>query len=103
MGRLLIDIIVSSFLLSAAPVREIIQIMIAIEQELTEFHRFAQQRLAAGMNGSLQDLLDEWNAEREFERSVADIRESIRQCEAGLGLPLAEAFAEIRARLEQRG
>lgn len=99
----LIEIIVCAFLLSAAPVREIILSMIAIEQELTDFNRFAQQRVAAGMNGSLQDLLDEWKAQQEFERSVAAIGESIRQCEEGLGLPLAEAFAEIRARLEQRG
>jgi hypothetical protein len=73
--------------------------MIATQAELTEFHLFAQEKLSAGSEASLQQLLDQWNAAREYERSVAALRQSVAEADAGLGLPLKEAFAEIRSRL----
>jgi len=76
--------------------------MIATQTELSEFHRFALQRLSDGMSVSLQDLLDEWNAAREFERSVEKIGESMRQYDAGECLPLEVAVAQIRSTLERR-
>lgn len=73
--------------------------MIATQTELTEFHRFAQEKLSAGSESSLQELLDEWTAARDYERSVAALRQSVAEADAGLGLPVKEAFAEIRSKL----
>lgn len=69
------------------------------QQELLEFHHFAQQRLSDGATGTLQELLDEWNTLHQHECSVAGIRESMNQYEAGLALPVNEAFEEIRTKL----
>lgn len=70
-----------------------------IQQELLEFHRFAQQRLSAGGSGTLQDLLNEWNTRHSYDRSVARIQKSMRQYAAGYGLPINAAFEEIRSKL----
>lgn len=68
-------------------------------QELVDFHQFAVTKLSTGRAQTLQELLDEWNDAREHERSVAAIRESVAQYEAGLGMPVKQAFDEIRANL----
>ena len=71
-------------------------------QELSDFHRFAEERLSFGSVATLQALLDEWSAQREHQQSIEGIRESMRQYEAGQALPLDEAFAEIRQKLGRR-
>jgi hypothetical protein len=76
--------------------------MSATLQELFDFNRFAEEKLSLGRSVTLQDLLDEWNAQREHQQSIEGIRESMRQYEAGQALPLDEAFAEIRQKLGRR-
>lgn len=71
-------------------------------QELSDFNRFAEQKLSNGGAETLQQLLDEWQDLREYEQCVVDIRESIRQHENGESLPLDEAFSEIRRKLSAR-
>jgi hypothetical protein len=69
-------------------------------QELSDFNRFAAEKLSNGGAETLQAVLDEWNAQREREESVAGIRQSIAQYEAGQGLPVEQAFLELRNRLD---
>ena len=71
-------------------------------QELSDFNRFAEQKLSNGGAETLQQLLDEWQDLREYEQCVVDIRESIRQHENGENLPHDEAFSEIRRKLSAR-
>lgn len=73
--------------------------MNATKQVLSEFHRFAEGRLSLGTEATRQALLDEWIAQRAHEQSVAGIRESLQQSAAGQGLPVREAFDEVRRRL----
>ncbi len=75
--------------------------MIATPQELSDFHRYAEEKLSLGIAATLQQLLDEWIAVREHQRSVAAIRESLRQYEDGEGLPVGEAFDEVRRKLSR--
>ena len=69
------------------------------KDDLQSFQSFADEMLATGTAESLQEILDKWNAHREHRQSVAGIKESISQFEAGEGLPVAEAFDEIRGKL----
>lgn len=73
--------------------------MAVTRKELLDFNRFAEQKLSAGVAATLQALVEEWNSLRERERSVAAIRESVRQYEAGEGLPVQEAFEDVRRKL----
>ncbi len=73
--------------------------MAVTREELQSFHQFADERLAGGRAESLQALLDEWNASRQHDQSVASIQESVSQYEAGDGLPVDEAFSKVRKEL----
>jgi hypothetical protein len=73
--------------------------MTITKAELHEFHQFAGDRLDRNGVQSLHELVSEWEAAREHQRSVAAIRESVAQYEAGLSLPVEEAFAEVRRKL----
>jgi hypothetical protein len=68
-------------------------------QDLFDFTRFAEEKLSDGGAENLQALLDEWNEQRTHEQSIAGSRESVAQYEAGEGLPVEEAFNEIRRKL----
>lgn len=73
--------------------------MALTHQQLADFHAFAVTKLESGSAETLQDLIDEWTAAREHEQSVAAIRESVAQYEAGQGMSVKQAFDEIRAKL----
>lgn len=73
--------------------------MVVTQQEFGDFSRFAEQRLSDGAAESLQKLVDDWQACRERQLSVRAIQESRAQHEAGRGLPLREAFQEVRTKL----
>jgi hypothetical protein len=73
--------------------------MAVTREELLDFNRFAEEKLSDGGAENLQALLDEWNDQRAHEQSIAGIRESVAQYEAGEGLPVEEAFNEIRRKL----
>ena len=67
--------------------------------DLEHFHQFASEKLGNGGAESLRQLVSQWEVTREHERSVAAIRESVAEDEAGESVPVEDAFAEIRSRL----
>ena len=73
--------------------------MAVTRDDLQEFHRFADAKLAEGGAGSLLDLAREWESARQNEESVAALRESDADVQAGRVKPLDRAFVEVRARL----
>ena len=75
--------------------------MAVTRDDLQDFHRFAYAKLAGGEAGSLLDLAREWESARQTEQSVAALRESDADVQAGRVKPLDKAFAEVRARLGQ--
>lgn len=78
--------------------------MSVTEDDLRNFQEYALRRITDGRTDcELEDLLDEWrtqNPDPEQQREhLAAIKEAISSWKAGdEGLPVAEAFAEIRAR-----
>jgi hypothetical protein len=75
--------------------------MAVTRDELLDFNRFAEEKLTDGGADNLQDLLDEWNERRAHQQSIAGIRKSVAQYEAGECLPVHEAFDEVRRKLER--
>ncbi|MDC0935567.1 hypothetical protein OAS39_04710 [Pirellulales bacterium] len=73
--------------------------MAITKDDLQSFQSFADEMLTTGTAESLQEILDKWNTRREHQQSVAGIKESISQYEAGEGLPVDQAFNEIRSKL----
>lgn len=70
--------------------------------EFHDFTRFAETKLSSGASESLEQLVNEWNSQREYDQSVARIRQSMADYEAGRVMSLEEAFDRVRARLEIR-
>ena len=73
--------------------------MATTREDLHDFTRFADARLASGEAGSLLDLVREWGATRQHEGSVAALKESHADAEANRVKPLGEAFGEVRKKL----
>jgi hypothetical protein len=73
--------------------------MAITREDLQDFNRFVDARLAGGDADSLLDLVREWQATREHEGSIAALRESHADAQAGRVKPLDEAFAEVRKKL----
>ncbi len=70
------------------------------KEDLQDFHQFADQKLASGEASSLLDLAGEWESHRrESEATVADIRQSHADIEAGGVSSVADAFADARRQL----
>ncbi len=77
--------------------------MAVTKQDLRDFTQFADARLAGGGAGTLVELAGEWEVRRrEADETVAAIRQSHADIEAGRVAPVADAFAEVR-RLLDRG
>lgn len=69
-------------------------------QELDDFVIFARDQLAADdSKASLEDCVRLWRERRERLETVADVIQGMRDDDAGLGVPLNEAFADIRRQL----
>jgi len=73
--------------------------MAITKEDLQSFQTFADDMLSNSTAESLQEILDKWNARRAHRQSVAGIQESISQYEAGEGLPVDQAFDEVREKL----
>ena len=74
--------------------------MAVTKEELRDFQRFADEKINQGAANSLIDLASEWEADRrEAEQTLADIRESHADIDAGRVAPVADTFAEIRKRV----
>jgi len=76
--------------------------MSIVEDELAEFHRFAEEKLRAGDAASLDELFDLWRIEHPAPDEAADvdaaIREGLADLEAGRYRPADEVTAELRAK-----
>lgn len=70
------------------------------KEELQEFHEFAGERLDQNGRQSLHDLVTEWESSRRHEQSVAAIRESVADLNAGRTVSVDEAFAEAERQLD---
>jgi hypothetical protein len=64
--------------------------------DLDQFHQFALGKLSNGGADSVSQLAAEWEARREFDETVAELRECAADMEAGVGRPFAEVDAELR-------
>jgi hypothetical protein len=73
--------------------------MSVTRDDVADFHRFADERLAQGEVLSLVDLVALWEEEREIRETAADIRASLEDYAAGRVAPLADAFANVRKKL----
>lgn len=73
--------------------------MAITQEDLQDFNRFASAKLAGGETASLFDLVRLWEAAREGDDSVAALRESHADAEAGRVKPLNQAFADVRRKL----
>jgi hypothetical protein len=74
--------------------------MAITQRDLECFSQFAWERLNSGGGvESLAWLVREWEAQREREETIEDIRQGQADIESGLGRPIEEVFAEIRERL----
>jgi hypothetical protein len=70
------------------------------ERRSARLHRFADEKINQGAANSLIGLASEWEAERrEAEQTVADIRESHADIDAGRVASITDTFAEIRKRV----
>jgi hypothetical protein len=69
-------------------------------QDLADFNHFATGKLSAGCTESIVELARQWEWERrEFDETVAELREGIADMEAGKGRLFSESMAELRQRL----
>ena len=79
--------------------------MAVTENDLRDFQRFAAAKLNGSSAQSLVELAGEWQAQRqdatrrEMEETVADIRASHADIEAGRVSPVADTFAKVRQQL----
>lgn len=68
--------------------------------DLRDFQRFADERVRVGSVESLVELAGQWEKQRrEMESTIADIRESHADIEAGRVQSAADAFADVRQQL----
>jgi hypothetical protein len=64
---------------------------------LEAFYSFLGTSLQKGeKEWTPEAVLRRWRAERETEETCAEIRAAIADMEAGLGIPVEEAFAKLR-------
>ena len=75
--------------------------MTVTRQDLQDFNRFADERLARGESWSFVDLVREWEDARQQKSSLEALRESHNDAEEGRVKSLNEAFADIRSKLSQ--
>ena len=74
--------------------------MAITQEDLRDFARFADAKLANAGVDSLVELAGEWEAQRrEMDETVADIRQSHQDIAAGRVASVAETFAEVRKQL----
>jgi hypothetical protein len=70
--------------------------MSSTREDLDSFHRFAEQRLAADLTASLDDLLTEWSDTRARDEINEAIRRGLADVDAGRHQPADTAMESIR-------
>lgn len=73
--------------------------MLATPDHLKDFNSFAESQLSATPSPSMRDLFRAWLLLRESHEVLADMRASDEDIAAGRVTPVAEAIAEVRAKL----
>ncbi len=73
--------------------------MLATIDHLNDFNAFARAQLTATPSPSMRDLFRDWLHLREQHEVVADMQASDEDIAAGRVTPVAEAIAEVRAKL----
>lgn len=69
-------------------------------QEIDEFADFARQQFDSEHAAlSAEDCVCLWRARQEQQESVNGLLQSLREDEAGLSMPLAKAFDDVRRQL----
>ena len=77
--------------------------MAVTKEDLRDFTRFADEKLERGAADSLVALAGEWESQRrEMEDTVADIRQSHLDIDAGRVSSVADAFDNARKQLGSR-
>jgi predicted transcriptional regulator len=70
------------------------------QSDLDDFHHFASQELAHPSRAlSLEDLVRQWNAQREQAETIASVRRGVADAEAGRVRDAGDVDAAIRAEL----
>ena len=70
------------------------------KQELDRFHRFASEKCAVPpVDASLEDLLALWRQDCEYSETVEDVRQGLRDYDAGTGQALTDVCQDVRANL----
>lgn len=68
--------------------------------DLQAFYGFLGQHLHGSENLSTpEQLLKDWRSQAEIQETVAEVRESVADYEAGKGVPVEVAFANVRKKL----
>ncbi len=71
------------------------------KEDLQDFHHFAGKKLDCSGALSLVELAGEWEAQRsEMEETVADIRQSHADIDAGRVAPVSDTFTDIRKQID---
>jgi hypothetical protein len=73
--------------------------MAITKEDLRDFTCFASEKLENGGIESLVALANEWQAKREMQETVSDIRLSHEDIEAGRTSAVNDAFADVRKEL----
>lgn len=69
-------------------------------QEIEAFSRFASSQIDRESADSLSELVAKWEAhQRDYDETVAAVRQGQADFEAGKGKPVEKAFADIREQL----
>jgi hypothetical protein len=74
--------------------------MAITKEDLRDFNQFVDERLHNGGADSLAKLAAEWEARRrEMEETIAEIRQSHEDIDAGRISSVADTFSEVRKQL----
>ena len=73
--------------------------MTVTKDDLQSFKSLADEKLTNGGADSLVDFAGQWEAQRDAQKTIADILESHTDIEAGRVKPLDEAFSDVRKKM----
>jgi len=74
-----------------------------IRAEFLQFVEFAATKISGGgCAQSVEDLLQQWRKEREYNSVVDDVRQGLADIAAGNGESIHDVISSIRSRLGER-
>ena len=72
--------------------------MSVTQDDLNQFHQFAVVKISNGGAESVSQLAAQWEAVRDYDDTVAELRQCAEDMEKGIGPPLREVDAELRSK-----